>query len=279
MCVAGLGRVTPEVTYMKMCVVLGKALALHRAVYPHIDVEQAKHRLHDAQGADPRAAEGSHPFLKGSAIPYTAVVAQRCMAGTSSRKDVSCNSVAEVCIQSLRAHVAAEPGHATWAGLRDECASDTLVVLKYATTHVFRRCQFEYFLASSQLAVNLLSSKGKSEASSYRVLRDEDDQGYATVCPALIQYIVMVQWHHLPEVERWAKVWKLPVVTDEIECESFGRTVFRADISTELNSENEAVVPVSDILRPFILIKVPPESSRVMCRLVQFQGRLLGSCE
>jgi hypothetical protein len=46
--VAGLGRVKPEVTYMKMCIVLGKALALHRALYPNVDdMEQLQRNVHE----------------------------------------------------------------------------------------------------------------------------------------------------------------------------------------------------------------------------------------
>jgi hypothetical protein len=278
--VAGLGRVKPEVTYMKMCIVLGKALSLHRALFPHIDkMEQMERGLHASRSVDPHAAHALHPYMKGAAITYDQLIMQRCRSGTSSRKHVSCSSVAEVCMHSLREHMAAEPSNAYLARALEDAATDISAVFKYTSAYVFKRCQFQHFLASSQLAGTMLSRQGKSEASSFCLLRHVDEQGLESFQPALIQYFVMTQCHYGPDMERWAKIWKLPVVTDQVECESFGRTVFRVDVSTELKAENEAVVPVSCLIRPFILIKVPADSRRVMWRLVQFQGRLLGGCE
>lgn len=260
---------------MKMCLMLGRALALHRALYPHIDEQEKRRRRRASQGTDPRAGTGLHPYLKGAAISYTALIAQRCQAGTSHRTDVTCEDVAASCQSSLEEHFEVHPEDPTWQAIHAACAGNSLKILDFLTAHVFKRCQMDHFLASSKLACTSIARIGHSEASSYCLVSVVGEDGQDCRMPAVVLYFFMLQWHQSNGVERWAKVCVLSYCTDENECSAFGQTVYRIDVSVETKKENELVLPVSDIARPVILIKPGPR--RVMCRLVQFQGRLLGS--
>lgn len=275
MFVAILGRVRPEVTYMKKCILLARSLDLHRALFPHVDATESPHK----QGLDPNVALGVHPFMVGAGILYSHTVHKLTLSGKSARTHVTCDEVADLCLQSLASHEVEEPASEHWKMVRDAVrdGKDT-DVLKYVDVYVFKKCRFDYFLCSSKLAQELLASPGKSEASSFCIVRN--GAGTGQVYPACIRFFVMMKWRHNPDIfERFALAWKFPVDTDATECQAFGRQVYRVDVGTELDDKNLSMIPVSNILRPVFVIKVPDGSNRAMWRLVQFQGRLLGSLE
>jgi hypothetical protein len=205
----GLGRVK-RVTYMKMCIVLGKALSLHRALLPHIDeMEHMERGVHASRSADPCAAHALHPYMRGAVVLQLHTISSaysRCRSGTSSRNDVSCSIVAEVCMQSLCEHVAAESGKDYLARALKDTATDTSATFKYTSAYVIKHCQFERLLASSQLAGTLLSPQGKRESSGYCLLRHVNEQGLESFQPALIQYFVMTRCHFVPDGGEWAKI-------------------------------------------------------------------------
>lgn len=99
--------------------------------------------------------------------------------------------------------------------------------------------------------------------------------------PAFVRYFMLVQWMNEEQtVDRLAKV-NIPNMSQQNEGEvekdnlAFGSKVYRFDPGTDIHEDNDRWIDVSDIVRPVILIKSKPP--RPVWRLVQFQGKLLGS--
>jgi hypothetical protein len=274
--VAGVGRVVPEITYMKSCTLLDRALKLYRARIPGIDAEPKALRL--GQNADPMHALDKRPYLKGPPVSYTERVAKRCRNKTSSRK-IPVDDVIEWCVQVLVSHLTDpdcpdEESH-MWAENEATVAEDKARMLSCAKVAVFHRCQMPNFLVSSELSSQTLAREGKSEASSYCLAYATSSTGVRQLVPCFVKYFVLMEWGL--STSRMAAALPIPFVTDDAESESFGQTVFRFDKNVDLDAAELQAIPVDDIVRPFILVKTPPNSPRCMWRLLQFQGKLLGS--
>ena len=132
------------------------------------------------------------------------------------------------------------------------------------------------YLMSSELTSRILAKEGKSEAGSYCLVRryDASDQ---ELQPMIIRYFILIDWHNTSRVDRIAVAGPIPVQTQEEESFAFGQTVFRFHRNVDMNPDNDVWIPVERICRPLILIKTPSSSYRCMWRLVQFQGKLLGT--
>jgi hypothetical protein len=238
-------------------------------------------RLRSTTNADPNHATGSLPVLKGDPIIYTPQVATRCRNRTSSRDLVPLDDVIAWCTEEAvsNLHKASasddDDNFRAWATVEVAVAEDKDAVLASAGVAVFHRCQLDNMLVSSQLSSKTLWREGKSEASSYCLVRRDDESG--TLVPCFVRYFVLMQWHVPAVVSRMAVVCPVDYGTDEEECAAFGQTVFRFDRKVDLRPERDMLVPVSSIMRPMILIKTPTGSVRCMWRLVQFEGKLLGS--
>jgi hypothetical protein len=276
--VAGVGRVAPEVTYMRSCVLPDRALKLHRARFPRVDLPDLQ--VQRCSDADPNHATRCLPVLKGNPIIYTPLVATRCRNNTTSRELVPVDDVVHWCVQeAIRKLVkSSDMGDVdkfqAWSSVERSFAEDKDAVLASARVAVFHRCQLENMLVSSELSSKTLEREGKSEASSYCLVRLDEQAD--TMVPCFVRYFVLMQWHAAAVISRMAVVCPVEYKTDEDECAAFGQTVFRFD-RKDLQTENDILVPVVSIIRPMILIKTPKGGVRFMWRLVQFEGKLLGS--
>jgi hypothetical protein len=262
---------------MEKCILLDRALKLHRARHP---------QRHEAEfgplgdKSDPNHAPDIRPYLKGAPSEYTELIAARCDNKTSSRDYIV--PVAEVvwyCTQQLLEALAYcdDDVMGIWQQREAEIARSPRAVLSLARVAVFHRCQMLNFLVSSELSSRTLAREGKSEAGSYCIVQTRDELGRNKLEPAFVRYFIMINWHHGGPNQRVAVVCPIPYGTDDDECAAFGQTVFRFDRSTDLQAGADIMVPVENVRRPLILIKTPAYSQRCMWRLIQFQGKLLGT--
>jgi hypothetical protein len=277
--VAGVGRVAPEVTYIKACILPDRALMIHQARCPR--VQRSERKVRRAESADPYHAVGRLPILKGEAITYTPLVATRCRNKTSSRTLVPLDDVIQWAIEEVMNNLAGCPDKQldAWKQVEEAIREDHDKVLSCARVAIFHRCQLHKMLVSSELSSRSLEREGKSEASSYCLVRTVDELGNSQLKPCLISYFILMDWNLALPTSRTAVVSPIGYRTDEEECHAFGQTVFRFDPFVDVQRDEQEQVPVSSLVRPFILIKTPHGSNRCMWRLVQFQGKLLGNFE
>jgi hypothetical protein len=99
--------------------------------------------------------------------------------------------------------------------------------------------------------------------------------------PALIRHFLLVQWMDKEQtVDRLARVNMIDMsqqnqTESEVDDAAFGSKVYRFDPKTDINPQNDCWIAVSAIVRPMILFKSKPP--KCIWRLIQFQGKLLGS--
>jgi hypothetical protein len=276
--VAGVGRVKPEVTYMKACIIPDRQLRLHRARFPRVEVEEK--RVTTGANADPNHSAGCFPYLHGAPIRYTPLVAQRCRNNRSTRDLVPIDHVVDWCIEEALRSLAfcADDQFGAWRAVEAVAREERDSILACARVVVFHRCQLCTMLVSSQLSSKTLAREGKSEASSYCLVNTAPEGAMSEVLePCFVRYFVMMAWNVPGTISRMAVVCPITFRTVADECEAFGQTVFRFDPRVDLNPDKDVLLPVSNIVRPLILVKTPQESARCMWRLVQFQGKLLGT--
>jgi hypothetical protein len=276
--VAGVGRVKPEVTYINACILPDRQLRLHKARFPRVEVQEK--RITRGVNADPNHSAGRCPFLKGAPIPYTTKVATRCRNSRSTRDLVPLDSVVDWCVEELLRCLAFCPDNQldAWRAIDAAIAENKDLVLACARVVVFHRCQLCTMLVSSQLSSKCLAKEGKSEASSYCLVNTAPETALQSVLePCCVRYFVMMAWQAPGTISRMAVVCPIAFRIDADECDAFGQTVFRFDPKVDMQAERDVMIPVSSIVRPLILIKTPQRTARCMWRLVQFQGKLLGS--
>jgi hypothetical protein len=266
-----LGLVAPDVTYITRCPTLDRGLLLWRAKYPHVDSVQYVKRL--GAHTDPRSRTGDCPCLKGESIRYNKEIAIRCMNGTSRREEVSVEDVIGHSVYALLAHSRRAPEQPFWrTAVQSLRGSENLLkVFDLVTASVFKRCQFDKILTSSDLVLSSFAVVGRSEAGSYCMVKLQTGDQTRFV-PAYIRYFLLLNWHGTDTMDRFVKVNRIQYRLDASECEAFGQQVFRFDPSVDVSSKNGDIVSVDSIVRPLILIKPVPGPSRCMSRLVQFEG-------
>lgn len=280
--VAGVGRVAPELTYMKSCTLLDRALKLFRAQFPSAAKIVEKKATGD--DSDPHHALDKRPYLKGDATKYSERVAKRCRNSTSVRS-TPVSEIVDRCCEELtsKLHDCPQVELERWVQIYNRCAlesehddSNRLEVLSCARVVVFHRCVMPDFLVSSEKSSGILTTEGKSEASSYCLAYLTSDAGVKELQPCFVKYFILMEWGQGLPTSRTAVVCPISYQTQDAEGDVFGQTVFRFD-KTQGISKDAKVIAVEDIVRPFILVKTPAASARCMWRLVQFQGKLLGS--
>jgi hypothetical protein len=273
-----VGRVKPEVSYINACIIPDRQLRIHKARYPRVEMQEK--RIIRGVNADPNHSVGQFPFLKGAPIPYTTQVAARCRNNRSSRDLVPLDSVVGWCIEEVLRSLAFCPDNMlhAWKAVEAAISENKDSVLACARVVMFHRCQLSTMLVSSQLSSKCLRREGKSEASSYCLVNTaEESTPHAVLEPCLVRYFLMMDWYVPGTISRMAVVCPIAFRTDADECEAFGQSVFRFDPRVDLPLEGNVLIPVCRIVRPLILIKTPHSTARCMWRLVQFQGKLLGS--
>jgi hypothetical protein len=131
----GVGRVAPEITYIKTCMMQDRALTLWRAKFPSVDSVDNGRRL--GLNADPRAVSKTCPYLKGEPLLYTKQVAKRCANGTSRREEVHVESVLRICSSALAQHLRQETDEPAWqeinASVEEAVEVDELKILDFVT--------------------------------------------------------------------------------------------------------------------------------------------------
>ncbi|NJR41268.1 MAG: hypothetical protein HC767_00060 [Akkermansiaceae bacterium] len=227
--------------------------------------------------ADPHHALGKRPHLKGLPIAYTQRVEKRCRNGTS-RRAVPVSQVVDGCINVITdaLHDCPQEDLAKWTAMMNTVFEDRGQVLTCARVAVFHRCMMHNFLVSSRLSSGTLAREGKSEASSYCLAHLTNRDGAKVTGPCFVKYFVLMEWGGGLPTSRVAAVCPVTFDTRDEERGAFGQTVFRFDPTVGRQSDIE-FIHVDDIIRPFILIKPQADPGRCMWRLVQFQGKLLGS--
>lgn len=274
--VAGVGRMAPEVTYIKMCVMLDRGLRFWRARYPQVE-HRNLHVKRVGPHADPAVQGGTFPQLRGEPTRYTRMVATRARNMTG-RKGISMDvvdTILQVCKASLKQHCRQDPDEILWLELANALKdpdTDPLDMFNHVDVSVFKRCQFDTFLASSDLAVTSFRSVGRSEAGSYCMFKTYSD-AKVVYRPCYIKHFLLLQWKVKNTIERAARVTPVPYELDSRECAAFGQDVYRFT-RAEMEEAQDKLVSLHHLVRPLILIK--PVSGLVKCRLVQFQGCLLG---
>lgn len=265
---------------MKSCILLDRSLNLYRAMHPEIEAQQTVKT--SGKRNDPNMATGVRPYLAGYPILYSERVATMAANGTLQRTHVSVADVVRWCVQTMaRSLEDPECPHdqfRSWAAIFAYCAEDDSKVLAMGKMVVLHRLQMPSFLVSSELSCKRLLREGNSEASSYCLAHIPQDTGEKQLLPCHVKYFILMEWQLSLPTNRMAVVCPIPLNTSEEEGDAFGQTVFRFDKS-QLPKIDPVLIPVQDIVRPCILIKTPPRSPRCMWRLVQFQGKLLGSFE
>jgi hypothetical protein len=178
----------------------------------------------------------------------------------------------------LEQHKRREPDVEIWqtiaTALQGEDA-DKLSILDCVTASVFNRCQFDTFLASSEIAVSRFERAGRSDAGSFCMLRILERRT-AKFVPVYIRHFVLLDWPSAGTVDRLARVNIIPYTTNDVECQCFGQTVFRFDRKVDIKPAHYKIVFVDDLVRPLILIKPVPGPDRCISRLIHFEGCLLG---
>jgi hypothetical protein len=263
---------------MNACIIPDRQVRLHKARFPRVEVQE--NLIIRGVNADPNHSAGRVPFLKGAPIPYTPKVATRCRNKRSSRDLVQLDSVVDWCVEEALRRLAYCPDNQldAWRAIEAAIAGNKDSVLACARVVVFHRCQLDTMLVSSQLSSKCLSRVGKSEASSYCLVNTAPETALQSVLePCCVRYFAMMAWQLPGTISRIAVACPIAFRTDADECDAFGQTVFRFDPQVDMQPERNAMIPVSRIVRPLILIKTPNNTARCMWRLVQFQGKLLGS--
>lgn len=276
--VAGVGRVKPEVTYLKSCVLLDRTLKLYAARFPSAGGLQKDAGI---CSLDPHQTADRRPYLKGAPIKYTERIAKKCFKFPHLREDAPVQHVVQWCVQAL--HLAfndptvSEEDGPLWQSLLLHTQNDSGKVLSCCTeVAVVHRCQMPTFLMSSELSCKKLAVEGLSEASSYCLSYITGADGTRLV-PCFVKYFVFMQWMLGLPASRMAVVIQVPFDTGHEDTEGFGQTVFRFD-KGDFGKVKPQLIPVTDIVRPLILIKTPSGSrDKCMWRLVQYQGKLLGT--
>lgn len=277
----------PEITYMKACILPDRALELYRAKYPHIEEEMRGKRL--GPHADPNHILAQIPCLLGEPIVYTERVAKMCINGTAERKNAPVDEVVGFCVKVLTGIVNnPDPDWPAdvlerWATHAAAVEEDRVQVLGCAKVAVFHRCRLSTFLVSSGLTLQVNKAVGKSEASSYCLAHTVGEEGARKIGPCFVKYVVLMRWGLGLCINRMAVVCPVPFKTKVEEVQAFGQIVFRFD-KAEFDRKksfiaNTQIIPVEDLIRPFILIRPPDDPNMCMWRLVQFQGKLLGTFE
>jgi hypothetical protein len=279
--VAGVGRDSPHITWMKSCVVLDRALSLHKAVNPDWDVRRQrwKRTRMPGENADPHAGSSKRPCLAGAGQHYTQQVAGMCARGSSERR-VPVKELVAGCNQLLHMHARGQQDAVWWLDAIRQVGDDHIKMLDYCKPVIFHRCRLQKFLVSSALSVQVLARQGKSEASSYCLVNITTDEGEYAEVPAFVSYFMLVQWTDASAtVDRVARVNIIDLSEqNQDECakdnRAFGSRVFRFDPTTDIKPQHDRWIDVSDILRPFMLIKSKPPFP--LWRLVQYEDSLLG---
>jgi hypothetical protein len=267
---------------MKSCTLLDMSLLSHEARFPDAGKHLARKRKRPrGQHSDPRTGTTECPCLVGvgPGVHYTKRVADCCKRGTSTRAHVPPGDVIEVCLKLLEVHMGSST-NAWWKGVADGVQDDHTRILLQCKAVLLHRCRLSGFLMSSALSGKLLSMEGKSEASSYCLVRPQAGAPGQPLVPAFVHFYLLVQWQD-PEstIDRMARVC---LIKEEdasgesiLDDAAFCSHVWRFDPGVGMGPERNRWIRVAQIERPVILIKRKQGLS--VSKLVQFEGRLCGS--
>lgn len=275
--VVGTGRVAPHVTWMKACCMMDRALLLMKARYAaFVHARERSRKRTPGEHADPNAGSNRRPRLEGTGQHYTKLVSDRCDRGTSERK-VPVQDVVSGCMYLLNSR--AEDACAWFLDVVAGVQGNSEQVFLHCKAVVFHRARLQHCLVSSALTLDAVTREGKSNASAYCLVSvPTGEAGHPrAVVPAYIRYFLLVQWQDTNNsTDRLARVNIIDVLPQDADVDAaFCSRVHRFDPGPGVRRERDRWVHVSDIVRPLILIKAKPPNC--VWRLVQFQGRLLGS--
>jgi hypothetical protein len=241
---------------MKSCTVLDRGLLPHEAKYPDAGKHLNRKRnrplgLH----SDPRTGTDERPCLVGvgPGVHYTKLVADRCKRGTSSRAHVSSEVVIQCCMMLLQEHMA-NSTTAWWKEVSEGLVDENSSILLHCKAVLLHRCRTTKFLVSSALSRKVLSVEGKSDASSYCLVRTNGAQGRVAV-PAFVHFFLLVQWQDPAcRVDRVAKVCIIkeeePSQESALDDAAFCSHVWRFDPDLGMGPERDRWIRVSQIVRP-----------------------------